>query len=150
MTMFHFRFEQILRLRESERQQRRFELAQAFEADQILQRQVAEADLELASVRQTVRQAAAPGDVNVDRLLELQRHGLHIQAHVDGLRSRQKQLRDEIERRRQVLVEADRQVRMFEKLRDKQEHAFLIEQQKREQMQWDEIAGRRHEESTVD
>src|SRR5262245_22273493 len=103
MPAFQFRFQTLLRLRESERQQRRFELAQAYEADQILRRQVDAVTAELATARQTLRQAAAPGVIDVDRLLELQRYALNVQVQVHGLHGRQNQLRDEIERRRSVL-----------------------------------------------
>jgi flagellar export protein FliJ len=46
----------------------------------------------------------------------------------------------EIERRREVLVEADRDVRVLEKLREKQTERHRYEENRREIRQLDEVA----------
>jgi flagellar export protein FliJ len=46
----------------------------------------------------------------------------------------------EVERRRLALVEADRQIRVLEKLREKQEEAYRTDELRREQQMLDEQA----------
>jgi flagellar FliJ protein len=117
-------------------------LAEAFEADRILQRQADGIVAELDAAKGKSRAFASPGHVDVDRLLELERYAIQLTSQRKLIIQRQSRIREEIERRRQVLVEADRQVRVLEKVRDKQKDAFQIEQQKREQKEMDEVAGR--------
>jgi flagellar FliJ protein len=143
MAQFLFRFQALLRLRESERRQRQLEFAQAYEADRLLQQQIDAAQAAWNAARETVREAAAPGEVQVDKLIELQRYALSIQVQCQKLAQQQSHIRNELERRRNHLVEANRQVRMLEKLRERQEQVFQVEQQKQEQKIWDEIGGRR-------
>jgi flagellar export protein FliJ len=143
MPQFSFPFQTLLRLREGERQQRRLELAQACEAERLLQQHIDAAQAELASAEAGTRRASAPGEVHVDRLLELRRYTLSVQTMCRGLSQKQLQLRDEIERRRAALTEADRSVRVLEKLREKQEFEFQAQQRKQEQNIWDEIGARR-------
>lgn len=142
MARQSFRFRMLLRLRESERQQRRSELAQALEAERLLREQLDAAGAELIAARRHARDAAGPGPVNVDELLEYQRYVLRLQAQRRGIEQRCEQVQQEIERRRLVLVEADKQVRMLEKLRDKQELAERIDALRLEQKVLDEIGTR--------
>ena len=143
MGNFRFRLAAVLKVREAERQQRRLELAQAYEADRVLQQQVDSLASELARIKQQSRQAAAPGQVNVDKLLELQRYTLHVAAQTNSIQLQQSTIREEIERRRRALVEADRQVRMLENLREKQHTVYRQEQFKIEQKALDEVGERR-------
>jgi flagellar FliJ protein len=143
MTQFHFRLNTLLRLREAECQRRQLELAQALEAERLLQQQIDDVAAELVRAREQGRRAAAPGAVQVDQLLELERYALTMQAQFGALHDRKTQVSDEIERRRAVLVEANRQVKMLEKLRDKQAEEFRVEQLQMEQKITDEIGARR-------
>jgi flagellar FliJ protein len=143
MANFHFRLAAVLKVREAERQQRRLELAQAFEADRVLQQQIDALASELALARQQSRQNAAPGQINVDRLLEFQRYALHVMGQSKTVRLQQSSIRDEIERRRKAVVEADRQVRTLENLREKQLAAHRVEEFKTEQKSLDEAGARR-------
>ena len=143
MSNFRFRLAAVLKVREAERQQRRVELAQAYEADRVLQQQLDSLASDLALAKQQSRRLAAPGQVDVDKLLEMQRYNLHVLAQTKAVRSQQSNVREEIERRRRLLVEADRQVRTLENLRDKQYAAFQIEQLKVEQKAMDEAGERR-------
>lgn len=142
MARFQFRLQAVLRVRLSEREQRRVELAQAFEADRLLRGQIEETTAELAGVRLNAREAASPGAVDVDRLLALQRYAWRLQAQARGLEQQHSQVEQEIERRRQALVEADRQVRMLEKLLANQELLHRAAAQQAEQKVLDEVGAR--------
>jgi flagellar export protein FliJ len=142
MAGFTFRLQTLLRLRESERQRRRADLAQAHEAGGLLQVQRDALQAECLAAQEQYRRSASPGELNVDQLLELRRYTTRLQAEARQLQQRQQEIGEEIERRRALLVEADRRVRTLEKLRDKQQEAFIAEQQKAEQKVHDELAAR--------
>src|SRR5688572_21363537 len=142
MGNFQFRLAAVLKVREAERQQRRLELAQAYEADRLLQEQVDSMAAELALIKQQSRQIAGPGQVNVDKLLEMQRFTLHLIGQTKSIRLQQTSVREELERRRRALVEADRQVRTLENLKEKQLAVHRAEEIKIEQKALDEVGER--------
>ncbi len=81
-------------------------------------RQAGALDDELASLGQRLRQESAPGEIDVDRLLEAQRFEILSKRSVPQLANQHEQVKAEIERRRQALVEANREVQVLEKLRE--------------------------------
>lgn len=143
MTQFHFRLSTLLRLRENEREQRQLELAQSLEAERIIREQLAAISSEISAAKDRVRVASSPGEVPVDELLELQRYGLQLRLQSASVTEKLGNVRNEIDRRRHVLVEANRQVRMLEKLREKQAAAFELERTRQEQKTLDEIGQQR-------
>jgi len=142
MTRFQFRFARLLKLRDAERLQRRLELAQALQADQLLEAQLAALAMEAAQTRGRCQAAACPGHVNVDRLLDFHRYSALLKARAQALRERQVRLRDEIERRRQTLTEADRQVRVLEKLCEHQYQEHCAQESRQDMKDMDEVAQR--------
>jgi flagellar protein FliJ len=143
MNTFTFRLATLLKLRENERQQRQVELGQALEAERILQQQADGIAAEIGAAKDNLRAAAAPGEVSADAVLELQRYTLQLRAHAHLIAEQAARIRAEVERRRGVLTEADRQVRILEKLRDKQAAAFRAELEHREVKLLDEIGQRK-------
>ncbi len=126
MGKFVFRLAALLRLRESARDQRRAALAEAFRVDDALAKQLAGVAAELEALRNLRRRAAGPGTVNVDRLVEAHRYELAAgQQQLQITRQRQT-VAAEIERRRQALVEADREVRVLEKLRQRKPTSIAL------------------------
>jgi flagellar export protein FliJ len=140
MSQFKFRLESLMKLRQEDRQQRRFELAEAYKADGILASQADLVTLEITDMRKRCLAAASPGHIDVDRLVAIQRFEQFLIAKSEGLRQRKSRLVEETERRRLALVEADRQVRVLEKLRKRQLAAHRIEELRREVKTLDEIA----------
>ena len=143
MASFQFRLATLLKLRENERRQRQIELGQAMEAERIMLQRAESIAAEIATAKGNARVASSPGEVSVDTLLELQRYTLQMRAQARLIAEQITQVRTEVERRRQVLVEADRQVRTLEKLRDKQSAAFQFELQRVEQRHSDELGQKR-------
>ena len=76
MAKFKFRLATLLRLREAARDERRGELADAYRVDDLLGRQLDRLEEELGWLQQQCRRVAAPGTVDVDRLVEGQRYEL--------------------------------------------------------------------------
>ena len=140
MAAFQFRLATLLKLRESERRQRQIESAQALEAERILQRQAEAVANDIALAKAKLREASSPGELPVDSLLEFQRYTLQLTAQALVVAEQMSTLRAEVERRRQVLIEADRTVRTLEKLRDQQAATFRLEAETRERKMFDEIA----------
>ena len=134
-----------MKLRLADRQQRRAELAEAYRADEILARQLDLLTLEIDQTRKRSLAAAAPGHVDVDRLIAAQRYEHVLRARSEGLTRQGTRLSEEIEKRRAALVEADRQVRILEKLRDRQMEADRVDGIRREAKELDEVAHNRRE-----
>jgi flagellar FliJ protein len=140
---FAFRLDKLLKLRERRREERELALAQAERAVQILDGQLAELAGEQAANREAAKRALQAGSLEVDRLLDSHRYELLLAGQEKHLRQQRERVVLEVRRRRQALIEADRQVKVLEKLRDNQRQAFLHEQQRRETNELDEIAQRR-------
>jgi flagellar FliJ protein len=140
MSPYRFRLTTFLKLREQERDQRRTEHAQALEAERILLQQKAELTSERETMQAATRSAKQPGQANVDALQEMQRYSLLLQAKLAGLEKQIAQVSAEVERRRLAVVEADRNVKTLEKLREKQlaAHERLVDALDRKEL--DELA----------
>lgn len=132
-----------MKLRKADRQQRRAELAEAYRADELLAKQVDLVILEINEIRKRSLAAASPGRVDVDRLIATQRYEQVLRAKSQGFARQQSRITAEIEKRRLALVEADRQVRVLEKLRDRQLETHRTDELRREVKTLDEVANRR-------
>ena len=140
MSRFHFRLSTLLRLREAARDQRRAELMEAYRVEEILQKQAESVRREMDWLQQRSRRAAGPGTVNVDQLVEGQRYGLTLKSQLAETARQQEVVAGEIHRRREVLLAADRDVRVLENLRDKQSQQHREEEERQDQRQLDEVA----------
>jgi flagellar FliJ protein len=140
MSSFRFRLETLLRLRLADRDARRADLAKAQRAEDALVAQAAALAQEQQETVDLSRRLASPGAADVDRLIAAHRYELVLKARSQQLAGQIEQVRAEVERRRAVLVEADRQVRVLEKLREKQQSAHTQREEKQEQKVLDEQA----------
>jgi flagellar FliJ protein len=140
MSKFKFRMATLLRLRETTRDQRRGELAEAYRVDEVLQRQLQQIQGDLTALRLQCRSAVGPGEVNVDRLVEAQRYEVALLAQQQQVVRQREQVQNEIQRRRQILVEANREVHVLESLRDKQADRHRQEEDRRDMKRLDEVA----------
>jgi flagellar FliJ protein len=144
MKKFVFRLATLLKLREADRDQRRSELADAQRALTMIDERITELHNEMESARQAVRQSAGVGHVAVDMLLDNQRYELMLMAEKKSIDTQRAQVADEADRRREVVVEADRSVKTLEKLRDREQRRHREEAERRDAKQLDEIAVRAH------
>ncbi len=143
MSKFKFRLATLLRLREATRDQRRSELAEAYRVDDVLQKQIEYVGKEMDWLMHRYRKAAGPGIVNVDSLVDAGRYELMLRSQQNQLGRQREDVCEEIERRRESLLVADRDVRVLEKLRQKQSQRYLSEQNRQEIKLLDETAQRR-------
>lgn len=143
MAKFQFRLATLLRLGESVRDQRRGQLAEAYRADELLEQHEGMVARELAAVRASGRKAVAPGTVDLDRIVETQRYELALRAQQEHFAQKRKVVAGEVERRREALVAANREVRVLEKLRERQQERHVQEESRRDLRQLDEAAAAR-------
>ena len=141
--MARFRLATLLQLRTSERDACRSELARAIAARTQLEQQEAELVGQLQQLQNETRASSAPGALNVDKLLSVHRYLLLQRLELQQLRQRAQQVDAEIERRRQRLVVADRELRIVEKLREKHQQQVARHDLSQQQRQIDELAGQR-------
>ena len=127
MSRFTFRLQTLRRLREIHRDEQRGRLATAYEAERILTEQREGVAAESAALGNSRRQMMQRGVLDVTQLLTAQRYQLALEAQIRTLADQAARLAEEVERRRQALVEADREVRILDKLEERQrqqpEHA---------------------------
>ena len=147
MAKFQFRLSTLLKIRQAARDRRRSALAQAYQAEAIVREKGEELSDQIAQLRHQYRQAAQPGALQVDRLVERQRYELVLGAEQDHSQKQLRQLEEEIERRRIALVEADRDVRVLETLREKKKGVHELKELRQEMKQLDEVAGRPKQEA---
>src|SRR5262245_48745691 len=139
-----FRLHTLLRLRIAERDERRADLAKALRADEMLQMEQVRLTVEQAELAHRQRSLKSPGAANIDALLSTHRYEVVLEAQARQLSSQRTQVAAEIERRRLVLVESDRQVRVLEKLRERQAAATRIHEERQDAKRYDEMAAIGH------
>ncbi len=117
-------------------------MAEALAAEDKLRarRQLIEADL--ANLNQLRQERTATGSVNIDLLVSASRYEAVLRHELVAIAGHEATLATEIERRRQALMTADHDVRMLEKLRDKQLQMHRQHESLLEFKQLDEIAAR--------
>lgn len=140
MAQYRFHLETLQRVREARRNELRVSFAEALRAEQVLIDRQIELAAEATALRELQRSAAAGRYLDVNRLLEVQRYEILLKAHEQELTKQKVLLAAEIERRRQALVESDRDVRVLERLDERHRHVFDQEQQRRESRTIDEVA----------
>jgi flagellar export protein FliJ len=140
MSAFRFRLATLLRLREAARDERRGQLAEAVQLDQRVRGQVQQVRGAIDASKQTRRQAVGGSSLDVDRLLAAARHELALEGEEQVYLRQLEAIGVELERRRQALVEADREVRTLERLRETHQERHVREELRSEQKVLDELA----------
>lgn len=129
-----------MKIRESIRDERRHHLLEAQQAHDTLQTRLDEIRDNLHAARRLASATLVGGPVNVDRLLDDGRYELVLLAEQHMFRQQSKSVAEEIERRRQALVAADREVRVLDRLRETQKQRHDTETARCEQQVIDEAA----------
>jgi flagellar FliJ protein len=135
-----FRLQSVMKLRIAARDERRKSLADALRAESIVSEQITSMEKDIAAAREASRAAASPGLIQVERLLSFNRHELLLDANRRALIKQKEKIAEEAEIRRRALVEADRDVKALEKLRERYDRERLIAEDRREQAELDQTA----------
>lgn len=145
MTQFRFRLATLQKLRESHRDEMRSKLAEACQAERLLQEQALSIRSEEAQLKHVQRDVLQVPATDINRLLQVQRYSSVLRGQLGTLEQQSSLLAIEIEKRRQALVEADQQVRVLDKLRERKLAEHRLQSQRAEVKVLDEIASRRRE-----
>jgi flagellar protein FliJ len=149
MSKYQFRLETLRRLRIVHRDQQRSALADAFRAEQVLVERRAELVREQADLRGIQLAAIGNSRLNVNQLVEAQRYQTILIAQERELADQERRLAEEIERRRLVLVEADRAVRVLDVLDEKHRREHRRQAERQETKRLDEVAMTRRPKTRV-
>jgi len=145
MPRFRFRLQTLRRLREIHRDEQRSRLATAYEAERILAEQREANAHEAAALAQAQRQLMQQGALDVNQLLTSQRYQLALEAQSRTFAEQALKLAEEVERRRKAVVEADREVRVLDKLEERQRRQHRESAERAEMKRLDEVAVMRWE-----
>ena len=144
MSKYTFRLETLRRVRQARRDEQRLALAAAFQAGELLHVRQVELSAEQSELRALQRSAASGQFLDVNRLLEAQRYELVLKSRDQEIANQRALLETETERRRQALVEADRDVRALDLLDERQRREHVRQARRAEHKQHDETAAQRH------
>lgn len=140
MSSFKFRLSTLKKLRESHRDEMRLKLGEAYRAERLLEERAAAIRTEEAEAQIAQRHILDAKTPNVSQLLDTQRYVAVLRSELTTLHSQSQMLATEIEKRRQSLIAADQQVRVLDKLHDRQLAAHKSEALREEMKAMDEIA----------
>lgn len=143
MAKYKFKLETLQKVRDARRDEHRAALADAFRAEQVLAETRAEVAIEADTLRSLQRSAISGKYTNVNQLLEAQRYELLLKARIQELAKQAVLLAAETERRRQTLVESDREVRVLERLDERHRVEFKRDTERQATKQLDEVATNR-------
>ena len=139
---FKYRLAPLLKIREHVRSEKQAELNQAHEAARRVEEELERVRGEYANSMEQGLQAARQEQIDVNYLLSMRRHQAYLLTQQELAIRQLEEIKQEIERRRIALMEADRQVKVLEKLREKMKAKHLQEEALADLKQMDEIAGR--------
>lgn len=140
MAKYRFRLATLQKLRETHRDEMRARLAEAYEAERRLQQQIAEVQAEAGRQQESQKHCLEQRNPDVNQLLHTQRYQTLLRSQIATMQQQAKTIAVEIEKRRLAVVEADKQVRMLEKLHERQLAEHLLHQDQIEVKRLDEIA----------
>ncbi|MGL6194670.1 MAG: flagellar export protein FliJ [Thermoguttaceae bacterium] len=142
MAAFKFRLVALQKIRENIRRDKQAELVKAYEAAKIVEDQIETVKNELVSCIESGREMLQGGKISIDYLLSMRRREAFLITQQKHAESQLEQIQQEIERRRIAVMEADREVKVLEKLEEKLRDRHQREAALAELKQMDEIAGR--------
>jgi flagellar FliJ protein len=135
---FRFRFQTVLAMRERQEDERRNELA-------LEERRLAEKTAELNAWDEARRQGidtfyqACNGVIDIEYLSRCQSHLSFLKERRDDCRQALEGIHDDVEQARKRLIEARKERKAMEQLKEKKHQAYIKEEQAKEQKFLDDI-----------
>lgn len=141
---FQFRFDSLLSLRCRQRDDAGVEVGKANEAIRRVDEQIAELqkqrdELRVLAAGMFQGNSGAVANVSVDRVLQQGRYDLQLQAEQMSLRQTKQTLATELQRRRDVLIAAEAEVKRLERLRETRKAEHYQMELQREQAESDDL-----------
>ncbi len=145
MAKFRFRLATLQKLRETHRDEMQSKLAEAYQAERLLGEQEASIHAEEAELQRVHRSSLQEAQTDVNQLLNVQRYSAALKGQLATIEKQSEMLAAEVEKRRQALVEAGQEVRVLEKLHERQLDTHNRQVLVAESKVLDEIASRAQE-----
>lgn len=139
MSEFRFSLQSVLRVRLAERDVQRVELADAERSQLALQSEIDRIQRGLQQLRTQARRYLLPGSIDIAHLQSCHSCEQTLKRDIDLLDRQRHEAAKKAEKCHAVLIQVDRQVRMLEKLSDKQREEHRREEGKRENRRLDEL-----------
>lgn len=140
MAPYKFRLATLLRLRQIRRDELRGRLADAFAAAAKIAEGEQQLKAQLEEIHLKIRSASGQRDMDVNTIMETQRYELVLKTQLKDLGGKAAMIEEEIEKRRQVVIEAERDVRSLELLDEQGRATWQKEATKQDAIQMDEVA----------
>ncbi len=140
---FTFRLEPLISIRDNVLKEKQAELAKAYEARRIAEEKRLEVERNIEDNQRFGREMLRSGTINIDFLLGVRRHEAFLAAQFDEVRRHIALIEEEIEKRRAAVAEANKELKIIEKLKEKKREKYRAEENRKETIQMDEIAERR-------
>ncbi len=144
MPRYQFQLESLQELREADRTKHRERLAVVLQAQDRLAEQTEAVMKELRELTSSQRVALRSGNLDVNNLVECQRYEFVLKSQEKTLRQQAATLEEEAVRRRDALAEAEKQVRVLEKLDERRREEFQQAEARKEENRLNEVAAQRH------
>ncbi|HVU88778.1 MAG TPA: flagellar FliJ family protein [Pirellulales bacterium] len=141
MAKFTFALDSVLRWRTAERDQRRQAVADAMRLEQLAQDRIIACDGELQKLREN---DGSTGAIDIARRVASEQYAAALRRDRQRLVVERSERTAEVDSSRAALVEADREVRMLERLRERKLEAFEAAERRRQQSGMEELALRKH------
>ena len=144
---FTFRLDPLISIRDNVLKEKQAALAQAYEARRIKEDERVEVEQNIVGNLQSAREAMQSGKIDVNFLLGVRRHEMFLLVQLEEVRQQIVMIEEEIERRHQAVIEANKELKIIEKLKDKKREQYIAEENRKEIREMDEIAGVKRMES---
>jgi flagellar export protein FliJ len=115
-------------------------LDDAVRAEEVLAEKSADIQRQVAELTELRRRTSVAGECNLSLLLAAQRHQAALLREQQATGEQMELIQNEIDRRRSVLVAAEQQVRVLEKLSEKKVRDATLAADRREAKRLDELA----------
>jgi flagellar export protein FliJ len=129
---FAFRYHALLKLRESRRDRCRQLLAGLLSDDRTLATRQTSVEKQRQLQLDELRDLAATGTVDVDRTIARRYYAARLTGEIQTLTRARALVARQLEQCRQALSKSDREVKVLEKLKEKQHAEFAYEENRRE------------------
>ncbi len=139
MSEFRFSLQSVLKVRLAERDERQAELADAQRSEFAVQTEIDRLNRDLQHLRTHARGFLLPGSIDIAHLQNCNSCEQTLRREIDLLDQQRHEAEKEAEQCRAALIQADQQVRMLEKLSDKQRDEHSRDEKKRENQHLDDL-----------
>lgn len=144
MSRSRSQLEALLKLRSRARDAARRELGDALRAAGVLEQEHEQLERAISQLADERRAALAQANAQPERMLATGRYDLVLRARSQALGENRAKVEQEIDRRRALLAETEREVRVVEKLGERIDRRERLAAERRERRATDELNAQRH------